>query len=459
MATFKTVGGKNYTLASSISSTVTSITLSSFTLPITNQAITMATANTSIMYGTLQPGTTNSELISFTGVTQNANGTATLTGVTRGLDREDPYGEVSAFKLPHPGQSIFILSDAPQVFNSYPAKVNDETITGKYTFPNDANTPLIGASYAAPTIDNQVATKKYIDDIAIAGSPKATDSVYGITKLSVAAVSPTDPIAVGNNDTRMPTQGENDALVGNNTDVAVGTGNKFVTQTGLQHNAEKYAADTSGSSTAYVATYSPAPTSLTAGMVFYVKFVNANTTTTPTFNPNGLGAKTIVKNTNTALLVGDIAANMFCTLIYDGTNMVLQNPTTPIAFTATTGSGSMSLTTSTVTSTITHSLGVIPKSVQFFFTGVTSGGYGQALINASGTVLAQDCSGTAKTSDGYAGHPDPFRSDSVMRLHTYSGGFSSSVTIGTITSTQFTLTATAMGGGAESLGFYWVANN
>ena len=46
-----------------------------------------------------------------------------------------------------------------------------------------------------------------------------------------------------------------------------------------------------------------------------------------TLNVNSLGAKTIVKGVNTTLLDGDIAASMFCTVIYDGTNFVLQNPT------------------------------------------------------------------------------------------------------------------------------------
>ena len=78
----------------------------------------------------------------------------------------------------------------------------------------DADTPL---KYDAdPTLvnDAEIATKKYIDDIAIAGSPKATDAIEGISKLSVAAVSPTDPLVVGDNDPRVPTQDENDALVG-----------------------------------------------------------------------------------------------------------------------------------------------------------------------------------------------------------------------------------------------------
>ena len=64
------------------------------------------------------------------------------------------------------------------------------------------------------TDDKHIATKKYIDDIAIAGCSKATDANEGISKLSVAAASATDPIVVGDNDGRVPTQDENNALVG-----------------------------------------------------------------------------------------------------------------------------------------------------------------------------------------------------------------------------------------------------
>lgn len=188
----------------------------------------------------------------------------------------------------------------------------------------DATNPLKYDADPTITDDKELATKKYADDLAIGGSPKSTEAVYGITRLSTAAASAVAPIAVGDNDTRVPTQGENDALVGDNTDVAVGTGNKFITQTGLQHNAEKYAADAQANDT-YVITLSPAPTSYTNGMVvyFYAKTIN---TGAATLNVNGLGAKTIVKHLNTTLIDGDIVAGQLNTVIYDGTNFVLQSP-------------------------------------------------------------------------------------------------------------------------------------
>lgn len=189
----------------------------------------------------------------------------------------------------------------------------------------NSSVPLKYDGTATISNANHLATKAYVDGVAIAGAPDASTTTKGITKMSVAPASATSPIAVGDNDGRVPTQGENDALVGDNTDIAIGSGNKFVSQTGLQHNAEKYAAD-AGSTDAYAITLSPVPTSYTEGMVVYFKANTVNTGAC-TINVNSLGVKSIVKNINTALVDGDIAAGMLCTLIYDGTNFVIQNPT------------------------------------------------------------------------------------------------------------------------------------
>lgn len=126
---FKTTGGQTYTLANSIGSTDTTIRLNSFQEPISNTPYTMAIIGSTIVYGTIAPKTGQSEFISFTGITQNSDGTADLTGVTRGIGRSYPYTASSTFRLPHQGQSIFILSDAPTVFNKYGVLSDAEVIT------------------------------------------------------------------------------------------------------------------------------------------------------------------------------------------------------------------------------------------------------------------------------------------------------------------------------------------
>lgn len=78
-------------------------------------------------------------------------------------------------------------------------------------------------------------------------------------------------------------------------------------------------------------TSSPAAASLTNGLAVVLEAAGANATTTPTFNLDGLGAKTIVKGNGLALAVGDIpGANYRAHLAYDLslTQWILVNPFT-----------------------------------------------------------------------------------------------------------------------------------
>ena len=70
----------------------------------------------------------------------------------------------------------------------------------------------------------------------------------------------------------------------------------------------------------YAVTLTPGPFGYTEGLRITVRFTNASTITNPTINVNGLGARTIVKRTNSALVTGDIAAGQIYTLVFDGTN-------------------------------------------------------------------------------------------------------------------------------------------
>ena len=92
------------------------------------------------------------------------------------------------------------------------------------------------------------------------------------------------------------------------------------------------AATVTTSGDTYSVTLTPAIASYIANTDYHITFTSANTTTTPTLNINALGAKTITKEGNTALAVGDIAENYAGILRYNGTNMVLLNPKTTAAF-------------------------------------------------------------------------------------------------------------------------------
>src|SRR5262245_7943435 len=74
------------------------------------RAVTMSMLG-STGYATIEPGSSKEEIVSFTGITQNANGTATLTGVSRGLDFVSPYAASTTLQKSHAGGTYFIVSN------------------------------------------------------------------------------------------------------------------------------------------------------------------------------------------------------------------------------------------------------------------------------------------------------------------------------------------------------------
>jgi hypothetical protein len=183
----------------------TSITLQSFS-DIYGNVLTMTDFG-ALGYASIEPDSSNEEQITFSGVTPNANGTFTLTGINSTLAKS-PYTAASGTVRGHSGGVKFVITDSVSFWSTFTNKNNDETIAGQWTF---TNTPL------SPTSVSDAST-----------------TVKGISKSSVAPAVANNPIFVGDNDPRVPSQGENDALVG--TSGTPSSSNKFVTN-----------ADTSGS--------------------------------------------------------------------------------------------------------------------------------------------------------------------------------------------------------------------
>lgn len=185
---FSPTGGETYYLQSSISSTQNTVTLTSFTEPSSGIPYTMSYLNSDIEYGTIRPQTDQSEFVSFTGITQNSNGTATLTGVLRGLSRTPGTGGcVASTTLAHtaPGQTKFILSSPPCFFAEYAAKRNNESITGLWTFsstshPKYDSNPVIYAS-------TDLVSYQTLLNTAIAGAATSTFTNMGIVQLATQA--------------------------------------------------------------------------------------------------------------------------------------------------------------------------------------------------------------------------------------------------------------------------------
>lgn len=99
------------------------------------------------------------------------------------------------------------------------------------------------------------------------------------------------------------------------------------TQFGLVSNGVPLTAPTStGSSNAYVVTYSPAPTALVVGQhyPFIASFAN---TTTSSLNPNGLGLHSLTKQGAVGLISGDIPSGAVVDDVWDGTEFQMTSQT------------------------------------------------------------------------------------------------------------------------------------
>lgn len=169
-----------------------------------------------------------------------------------------------------------------------------------------------------------------------------------------------------------------------------------------------YAASSAGSDT-YAITLPTAPSAYATGQTFRFKADVANTSAA-TLNVNSLGAKALVRPDGTALQTGDIVANQFVEVMYDGTSMMMISPLGNLVIRKigiTTRAG----TTASGSQTIAHGLGRTPKKVKITVISVgNSGGTGHFVTSVgaydgstqSAITGRNDTSGNAASTDNSA---------------------------------------------------------
>jgi len=281
----------------------TSVTLQSMT-DIDGNALSMATDFGQIGYGTIEPGNgANEEQISFSGLTNNANGTVTLTGV-KNVSFLYPYTETSGLAKTHAGATTFVISNTSGFYSAFVAKDDDGTISETLTF-TQPNFPQMD-SYVAPTTNVQLAPKKYVDDIAVAGAPNAGTSTKGIVQIATRA------------------QYDAGTLVGSTSAYLVVTPDIL----------NSYIVDT-GSPNAIVITPSPAIASYVAGQRFSVKLANTNTSPSVTFNVNGVGAKSVVMATGASPNAGALASGQILLVEFNSPYIQVLSPSANTVITTT----------------------------------------------------------------------------------------------------------------------------
>lgn len=187
------VAGVTYTLAGSgVTSAATSITLTSLTIPQTGYELLDADFS-STFYVTLEPGNTKrQEIVSCTTVTQNANNTATISGCTRGLLPFSPYTTSSSYQFSHAGGTSLIFSDAPQLFNEYVTKANDEVIAGGIRF---SSTTYWGSNLTSGALRFSGGNLQWSNDGFV--------NSYNFTSSSISTLSASTTAGIGITDSKI----------------------------------------------------------------------------------------------------------------------------------------------------------------------------------------------------------------------------------------------------------------
>jgi len=146
--------------------------------------------------GVISPGKTKEEQFTFTGISST-----TISGI-KWVTMKSPYTETSGFAKAHAaGERVILSTNGPEFYDTFLNKGNDETIAGIHTFSTSPVVPTGGTGTQAANHDDIAA--------AVTGaSGTATNTTFGTVKLSVAAASGPTPIAVGDNDARVPTTGQ-----------------------------------------------------------------------------------------------------------------------------------------------------------------------------------------------------------------------------------------------------------
>lgn len=180
----------------------------------------------------------------------------------------------------------------------------------------DSATPLGYDGTASITTNNQIATKAYVDGVAVAGAPDASTTTKGIVEEA--------------------TQAEVDA----GTTAGATSARLYPNPSTLRSKLlSDYVVDT-GAADAYVITPSPAITAYATGQIFSFKAANTNTDTS-TINVSALGVKTIKKlDGATNLTAGDIVAGQLVVIEYNATSGFFQM-ISPVASLSPVGSISM----------------------------------------------------------------------------------------------------------------------
>lgn len=485
----KFIQAQQFQLAGSgVSLSDTSIILKSFKLPNSQALITNSDLGT-INYATLEGGTAREEAISFTGVTQNADGTATITGVTRGLKFVAPYDQDLSLRDGHGGGTSFVITNGPGFYNEFTSKVNDETIEQLWSFiqnPQKTSDTLAANNRDFVTKNDLIA--------AALGTVAITGTVQSGTSGEAIAVGKVCYLKVADNrwwkaDAATPATFDGVQLgIAQTAAGSAGVGLNIlpfgidVNQSGLTPGARYYLSDTAGNISATAGTNSVFLGWALTSTNFL--FARNNDIQGPTAKEKAamVGTSGTPSASNKFVTDADTAENTASKLVRRKSDGNVSVPTTPSAGTDAVsktysdlnimvyknGVSSRGISTASGTQTIAHGLGRVPKRVfiRADWLGAASNqqnglaGPGASSTGVYNGATTATVAVTGAGNNGQGGTIGTSTTDiiSIVYIGNGGGGGSQTATI-TVDATNITLTWTLAGflSGAASLHFMWEA--
>lgn len=180
----RAISNYSTTLSASITSSQTTIPVTSIrTTDDSPVTISMASFGTAALaYMVIEPSSSKIELIKFTGITDNGDGSGTLTGVTRGLAFSgNTETTVAANGKAHQAGSKIVLSNTHYWYDQLVDRSSTETIAGVKTFSN-----MPATTAGNPVNDNDLARKRYVDQTATGTTIIAAIAVAGKAGATIA---------------------------------------------------------------------------------------------------------------------------------------------------------------------------------------------------------------------------------------------------------------------------------
>lgn len=164
-------------LYQALSTTDTQAVITPYPLDLDGNKLTIADFGSTATF-TIDPKLTGYEEINgFTGIVDNGNNTATLTGLSRNLLGKAPYTASSAGGKAHGSSAVVVFSNNPQMYQGIIAYINGIALAGTV----NATTSLQGLVQLATTTDLNAGTGTGSTGASLAATPSTfAASIYGL---------------------------------------------------------------------------------------------------------------------------------------------------------------------------------------------------------------------------------------------------------------------------------------